>query len=1248
MKYKRVLLIFPDYAGGHYGALRPPAGVGYLAQVLQEGGVEHDVLDMSLGGGLSTLKKKLLYFRPDIVAISLMSFMYKRSYQIVGCVKDVLSGVTVVAGGPHVSTLREKVLEECKGLDYGIVQEGEYALLDLCKGIDVESIPGLLYRKNGKVNYVGPRLLENNLDKLPFPRFEKFEIGRYVTEEIGIVSSRGCPFNCTYCPVKTSIGQHYRARSAESIVEEITYWYSCGIRQISILDDNFTLNKKRVLEICDRICKKDFKELELNCNNGIRTDRVDKEILSAMKLAGFRYFAFGVESGNQQVLKSIKKGHNLDDIENALEIAMELNFIVTLFFIIGAPGESMVTVKDSIALAKKYPIFDARFYNLVPFPATELYEWAKSKKYLIKTPEVYLNDSSHWDFDPIFTTPEFSKEERKKALVLTRRARKDIRYRAMKRNLKKMLGPFSGIVASIYINEFVQKKLMYSSFWRRKMKRIFMKIDTSRLSLPLSKSDRVNILIISSRNEGGAAAQYYNIITKLGEFFNFFCALPDSPLPDSSPYYDKITNENISIFSLPYRTFRIMTFLKLSKWVKANNITIVHSHGGGAGIYSRLLKLLNTKLKVVHTFHGIHSSRINCKVIVERFLRILTDKFIFVSGTERQIALRHGIATASQSTLIVNGIHTDSEIYSDIDRKPVLSIFNKKITNESFIIGMLSRFDKIKNIPYAIRNLSDYLKNSDDVFLVIGGYGEDRMEIERTISEHSLQGKVVLLGFINDNKRFFLSIDIYLNTSLGEAFGFSTVEAMRYRKPVVASQVYGNSDVVDDNKTGLLFPLNKPFLLVEKIQILKNNKKIYEDISKNASKSIKKYFSLDRMLNETCELYTSLAHGVDFSNSKPVGIHTGVWGHTSNVRLNIAIDVRMIGQFKHGISRYAYNLIETISKIDKKNNYLLISNDNYLEGFVSSLDNFRLTIVNSKQYRVCEQFTIPRILRKECIDIFHSPSYFGLIYGGCKMVMTIHDCVPMIIPFRYSCFYRLYYNVVVKYAAWRACAIITVSEHAKSDINKHLGIPLNKIAVTYNAVDKIFNVFRDKSVNSVKNVYGINGRYLLYVGSMKAHKNVFQLIKVYGLLKDRTRCQLVIVGTGDQTVQRYLPEELLEGVVFIKEVSDYDLSCLYSGADLYVSTSLYEGFGLPPLEAMACGTPVAVLKTFSAYEVIGDAGVIVEESSLKGIVDAFCSILSDVNKQRSMVESGIKRCQIFSWEDTAYKTLNIYEKMMRT
>jgi anaerobic magnesium-protoporphyrin IX monomethyl ester cyclase len=1228
MKYKKVLLLFPDYAGGHFGALRPPAGIGYLAQMLQDEGVEYEVLDMATGCDLSTLRTKLSSFKPDLVAISLMSFMYKRSYYIINNIKDISSGITVVAGGPHISTLREKALEECKGLDYGIVQEGEYTLLELCKGLEVESIAGLLYRKNGKVNYVGPRSFEKNLDKFPFPRFEKFPLGKYVTEEIGIVSSRGCPFNCTYCPVKTSIGQQYRIRSAESIVDEITYWYNRGFKQISILDDNFTLNKERVFEICDAIRKKEFKNIELNCNNGIRADRVDREMLSAMKLAGFKYFAFGIESGNEQVLKNIKKSQDLGVIENALKIAIELDFTVTLFFIVGAPGEDLSTVKESIALAKKYSVFDARFYNLIPFPATELFEWAKKNKYLIMDPEVYLNNSSHWDYEPVLATPEFPVDERAKALVLTRQARKEIRHDAMKRKLEKKLGPFSGMIANFYINDWVQTQLMHNGFLRRNMKRLYTKASFNNSVQPLLKSDKLNILIISSRSEGGGAEQFFKIMTRLKGFFNFYCALPDSP-----PYYDKIANEDIPIFELPYRKFKISTFLKLSKWVKANNITIIHSHGGGAGIYSRLLKLLNKKLKVVHTFHGIHSRGINRKVIVELSLKSLTDKFIFVSETERQIALRLGITTVSKSVLIENGIHTDNEIYKDIDRNSALQPFNKKITNESFVIGMLSRFDRIKNIPYAIRNLSNYLKSRDDVFLVIGGDGERRGEIERAISECNLQDKVILLGFINDNKRFFLSIDVYLNTSLGEAFGFSTVEAMKYGKPVVASKVYGNSDVVDDNRTGLLFPLNKPVLLVERIKVLKNYQQTYNCLSKNACDDVKKRFDLDRMLNETRELYTSLTPGLCVSESVRIGINASK-----------ACDVHT------GVGRYTFNLRKAILKMNGRY-------DCHFYGTVNATMTDRLGIQSNKPVATTqnnvlrilwEQIMLPIYSRKDSLDLFHYTDHaLSLFQNTQKVIITVHDIAYIRFPNLMNKSRQIYKKRILKISIENADIIVTDSFSTRRDIIEYYGANEKKIKVVHLGVESRFRPISNVEEYRLKNK--LPSKMILNVGTLEPRKNVVTLIRAFKKLREKG-CKdhkLVIAGEKGWLYKQIFKEveqsNLEKEIMFLGVVGDEDLPMLYNCADIFVYPSLYEGFGLPPLEAMACGIPVITSNTSSLPEVIGDAGIMVDPTDVNLLSENMYTLLKDKELWNRMSSMGRERSKLFSWEKAARKILKIYE-----
>ncbi len=476
MRFRRVLLLFPDYKGGHFGALRPPAGLGYVAETLKGRGIEYDVLDMAVGYSLEDLKEKIETFDPDLLGISMMSFMYRRSYEIIRFAKAVKPSLSVVAGGPHVSTLRPKVLEDCPEIDYGVILEGEETLIELCEGRALSEIQGLIYREGEEIKVNPQRAFIKDLDEVPFPKYEKFPLERYVTEEMGIVTSRGCPFNCIYCPVISAIGKKWRRRSALSIVEEIQYWYDRGYRQFSMLDDNFTLDRKRVLEVCEEIKRRDFKDIELNCNNGVRADRVDYEVLKAMKEAGFRWIAFGVEAGNNRILKNIGKGEDIEVVERAIKNAVDLGFKVTLFFLVGSPGETMEDLEDSIRLATKYPVFDVRFYNLIPFPQTKLYEWVKENDYFVVDSEDYLNTSSQWDDKPVFETPEMSREERERALRLVRDVRRKVRYNSMKLSLAPRLGPLASLVAGVYVNDWFQDRLMKNGFLRKNLKKAFMKV----------------------------------------------------------------------------------------------------------------------------------------------------------------------------------------------------------------------------------------------------------------------------------------------------------------------------------------------------------------------------------------------------------------------------------------------------------------------------------------------------------------------------------------------------------------------------------------------------------------------------------------------------------------------------------------------------------------------------------------------------------------------------------------------------
>src|SRR3990167_7425596 len=223
-----------------------------------------------------------------------MSYRFLRHYELITLIKSNCPNIPIVVGGPHVSTFREDVLRKCESIDYGITLEGDETIVELCYNIKSPSlVKGLIYRENSDICYTGDRPLITDLDKLDFPKYIRFDLKKY--EFITIVTSRGCPFRCIYCPVIYTIGNKWRCRAAISVVNEIEYWSKRGFRRFEFGDDNFTLRRERVLEICNEIENRNLSGIKIGLGNGIRADRVDKPLLSRMKEVGFSYVAFGVE-----------------------------------------------------------------------------------------------------------------------------------------------------------------------------------------------------------------------------------------------------------------------------------------------------------------------------------------------------------------------------------------------------------------------------------------------------------------------------------------------------------------------------------------------------------------------------------------------------------------------------------------------------------------------------------------------------------------------------------------------------------------------------------------------------------------------------------------------------------------------------------------------------------------------------------------------------------------------------------------
>lgn len=444
-------MCIPPFPGEDINRHLLHVGFGCLSETLQQHGIEHIVVDMRVDYPLKELVRTIQRYRPDAICITCMTFKHDIVYDIIGKVKKRFPSLTVIIGGPHVSTIRAKVLEECKA-DLAVKLEGELTLLELCEGKPLKKIEGLIFREKGRVRENKDRPFID-LSTQPFPRYGKFDLSKY-GGRIPIVTSRGCPYSCIYCPVHLSMGKQFRMRDAKSIFEELQFWVGKGKQEFEILDDNFTLFPKRVAELCSLI-KKSGMDIYIALPNGVRVDKVDLKLLTLMRSAGFGQICFGVEAGNNKILRRIKKSATIEKVEEAIRNACKLGYDVELFFMVGHPDETPSDVEDSIRLALKYPVSDAKFYNILPFPNTELREWVTRNHYELYDLDKALNQMQHFGTTPLFSTPYFTKEEREKMILKARAASLLIKKRNLQRKMQKRLGYPGKLLASLFYTPLI-------------------------------------------------------------------------------------------------------------------------------------------------------------------------------------------------------------------------------------------------------------------------------------------------------------------------------------------------------------------------------------------------------------------------------------------------------------------------------------------------------------------------------------------------------------------------------------------------------------------------------------------------------------------------------------------------------------------------------------------------------------------------------------------------------------------------
>lgn len=370
----------------------------------------------------------------------------------------------------------------------------------------------------------------------------------------------------------------------------------------------------------------------------------------------------------------------------------------------------------------------------------------------------------------------------------------------------------------------------------------------------------------------------------------------------------------------------------------------------------------------------------------------------------------------------------------------------------------------------------------------------------------------------------------------------------------------------------------------------------------------------------------------------------------------IGIDCRALGQNIDGIGKYTIRLVETLVKIDKQNEYVLFFNNRKYSdkeyGF-----NFKATFVPYRHLTLRSIMQMGALVNGFNLDIFHS-LFFLLPFGvKCKTIVTVPDLMALKVdnffsgrPKALEIYAKYYHKIFVPWSIKRADTITAISDATKLDINETINIPAERIKTTLLGVDDIFYKRGKTQLEEVTKKYSLPDNYIIYTGNTKPYKNLPGLLKSYKIYKDNGgKYDLVIIAYKDRfrnNVEKMAFELGIRSDILILDcIDNEDLPKIMSKAKIFIFISLYEGFGLPPLEAMACGCPTVVSNIPSLNEVVGDAAIKKDPNDYKGIADSLLSLEKNDNIRKFYSQIAIEQAKKFSWEKYARETLQIYESL---
>lgn len=359
----------------------PPLGLLYLAGYLEQYTshqievIDTQVEEMSYEGLEAKVREKM----PDIVGITAMTFTLIDVLKTAKVVKNISKDIRVILGGPHVYIYPTETISFSE-VDFLVLGEGEVTFAELVDNINdvekLEKIQGLVFKSSSKIINTGMRDFITNLDEIPHPARHLVPYKKYSSliakrqPITTMITSRGCPYNCSFC-ARPHLGKRFRTRSAKNVVDEMQECVKLGINEFLIYDDTFSIDRQRVLDVCDEIMAK---RLDIGWDIRARVDTVDEEMLKKLKQANCERIHYGVETGTEKILKVLRKGITLEQVEHAFKLTKKSGISTLAYFMIGSPTETKEDIRQTLKFAKKLNPDFVHITITTPFPATAIYQ----------------------------------------------------------------------------------------------------------------------------------------------------------------------------------------------------------------------------------------------------------------------------------------------------------------------------------------------------------------------------------------------------------------------------------------------------------------------------------------------------------------------------------------------------------------------------------------------------------------------------------------------------------------------------------------------------------------------------------------------------------------------------------------------------------------------------------------------------------------------------------------------------------